>query len=194
EREPTPVLIYTEAATRPVSHGAVDFAIAAMPSPPSGLCAERIAVDRFFCVYPPGHRFERSSRLTWADFDGEPFVAFDEASSIRAYVDRALQTAGVGLGSITEARDIGAVAGLTAAGLGVSIVPGLVVPMVRFAGVRAKVLHAPVLERGICLFYDPARPLTQAASDLMDALRQAAGHGFSLPKGARWAMRDNRGS
>ncbi|MFC4000214.1 LysR family transcriptional regulator [Prauserella oleivorans] len=166
--------------------GTADLAVTVSPTVPANLSATRIAVDRFVCVFPPGHRFDQRRRLTWRDLDGEPFVAFDHRTSIRAYVDRTLTDVGVELGPITEARNIGAVAGLTAAGLGVSMVPALVVPMMGFAALHRRAATGPVVERDICLVHDPNRPLSRPARALMDTLLDASSHDLELPSGARW--------
>lgn len=169
-----------------VAGGTVDMAVTVSPTVPRTLHARRIAVDRFVCVFPPGHRFDRLKRVRWRDLAGEPFVAFDHSTSIRAYVDRTLGEAGIELGPVTEARNIGAVAGLAAAGLGVSVVPALVVPMMGFATLHRRAVTGPVVERDICLVHDPRRPLSRTARGLMGMLLQAASHDLELPPGARW--------
>jgi len=171
-----------------VVDGTADMALTVSPTVPEGLATTRIAVDRFVCVFPPGHRFDRRKRVSWRDLAGEPFVAFDHSTSIRAYVDRTLADTGVEVGPVTEARNIGAVAGLTAAGLGVSMVPALVVPMMGFAGLHRRAV-APVVERDIRLVHDPARPLSRPARALRDTLLAAADRDLPLPTGARWAPR-----
>src|SRR5690606_2497646 len=155
---------------------------------PEGLATARMAVARFGCVCPPGHRFDRRNRVSWRELAGAPCVAFDHSTSIRAYVDRTLDDTGVEVGPVTEARNIGAVAGLTAAGLGVSMVPALGVPMMGFARLHRRAV-APVVERDIRLVHDPARPLSRPARALRDTLLAAADRDLPLPTGARWAPR-----
>lgn len=169
-----------------VVSGSVDFAVAAAPEPIESLSTEQIAADQLFAVFSRNHRFNKAVRITWEDFSSEPFIAFDPASSIRTHVDTALARVGARLGSVIEARDIGAVAGLVAAGLGVSVVPALVLPMVHFAGVRHRLIEDPVQERGIFLIRDQRRPLSLSVVGLMDAFRLAAVRGFVLPSGVRW--------
>lgn len=169
-----------------VARGSADMAVTVAATVPPTLHARPIAVDRFVCVFPPGHRFAEHSELAWNDLDGEEFVAFDPTSSIRAYVDRILSRHGVRLGSVTQARNVGAVAGLTASGLGVSAVPGLVLPMMTFAEIDSRPLVEPVVERDICLVHDPTRPLSRTALALMELLANARSQRLRLPAGARW--------
>lgn len=172
-----------------VVSGKVDMAVTVALEVPPRLQSTRIATDRFACVFPEGHPYSERRRLTWADLEGEPFVAFDRASSIRDYADRTLDDLGITTGPMTEARNIGAVAGLVAAGLGVSVVPGLVLPMMRFAGVRHRVLGNPVVDRDIRLIRDPLRPMAPAAAGLVTIFDQAESHGIELPAGAAWWTR-----
>ncbi|WBB64080.1 LysR family transcriptional regulator [Streptomyces sp. WMMC500] len=170
-----------------VATGAVDLAVTVAPTVPRPLRGHRIAQDRFVCVFPPGHPFGAQRRLGWQDLAGEAFVAFDRQSSIRAYVDRTLREGRIELGPVTEARTIGGVAGLVAAGMGVSVAPGLTLPLMSFAALRNRVLRHPEVERDIHLVHDPGRPLSRTARDLMAALGQAGTRGLVLPTGARWA-------
>ncbi|PRX43405.1 DNA-binding transcriptional LysR family regulator [Prauserella shujinwangii] len=169
-----------------VRSGVVDMAVTVAHTVPRALRAEPVAVDAFVCVFPPEHRFARRERVRWRDLRGEPFVAFDHNTSIRSSVERALTEQGVELGPVTEARNVGAVAGLTAAGLGVSMVPALVLPMMGFAGLRSRPAAEPAVERDIRLVHDPRRPLSRTARALMTLLGQAAAQGLGLPDGARW--------
>lgn len=170
-----------------VTAGTVDMAVTVAATVPPGLHAVHVATDRFACVFPHGHRFAERDALAWPDLVREPFVTFDPTSSIRTYVDRTLSAHGIRLGPVTEARNIGAVAGLVAAGLGVSAVPALVLPMMGFAAVETRPLAGPVVERDIYLIHDPARPLSRPARALMDLLSSARSQQLTLPDGARWA-------
>src|SRR5690606_24653922 len=120
------------------------------------------------------------------------FVAFDPLSSIRTCVDRALQIAEIQLGTIPEARDVGTVAGLVSADLGISAVPSLVLPMTQFCEFTHIELVDPAVERDIYLVYDPQTPIPPAAGILMEMLRQGAGHGFRLPNGVGWVNAHKR--
>lgn len=134
-------------------------------------------------------------KVFWKNLAGEDFVAFDPSSSIRSCVDRALQITHTQLGTITEARDVGTVAGLVSADLGISAVPSLVLPMMQFCEFAYRKLVDPVLEREIYLVYDPQTPIPPAAQLLMEMLRAGARHGFRLPNGAIWVdgqMADKR--
>lgn len=172
--------------------GAVDMAVTVSPNGPPALRVEHIAADEFACVFPPGHRFEELDHVGWSDLDGEDFVSFDHTSSIRAYTDRVLRDRGIVLGTQMEARNIGAVAGLVGAGLGVTVAPGLVLPMMHFADLRTRSLVAPVVERKICLVHHADRPRSPAAGALMHLLVHAQSRGLDLPDRVRWTVPGHR--
>lgn len=171
-----------------VVRGEVDLAVSVAARVPATLAVRHIAVDAFAAVLPAGHPLAAEEELRWADLAGQPFVAFERISSIRSYVDRVLAETGTRIGALTEARNIGAVAGLVAAGLGVSAAPSLVLPMMMFADVVVRPLAAPVVERDICLIHDPRRPMSRAALALMQLLLSAGEHEIASPPGVRWVQ------
>jgi DNA-binding transcriptional LysR family regulator len=171
-----------------VVRGEVDLAVSVAARVPTTLAVRHIAVDAFAAVLPAGHPLAAEEELRWADLAGQPFVAFERISSIRSYVDRVLAETGTRIGALTEARNIGAVAGLVAAGLGVSAAPSLVLPMMMFADVVVRPLVAPVVERDICLIHDPRRPMSRAAQALMQLLLSAGEREIASPPGVRWVQ------
>ncbi|GAA4067171.1 MULTISPECIES: LysR family transcriptional regulator [Actinomadura] len=164
-----------------VRTGRADLAVTVLTEPPDALAFHQIAADRFYCVFPRGHRFGGTDEpLAWHELGGEAFIAFDRVSSVRAFADRALRDAGVRLGPVTEARNIAAVAGLAAAGLGVSAVPGLVLPLIEFARLDRRRLTGPALTRPIGVLFDPRRPQAPAVRRFLDLLETAAEDGAPL--------------
>jgi LysR family carnitine catabolism transcriptional activator len=169
-----------------VRDGTVDLAVTSAPPPDRELVVQPMVDDCFFAAVSPEHRLAGPERLTWSDLDGESFVAFSLVStSVRGAVDRVLAEAGIRVGRVLEARTVGAVAGLTAAGLGVSVLPGLVLPMIEFAGLR-HVLLEPIVRRRICLVRHRRRPATPAVLAFLDTVRSAAAGAGPLPRGTEW--------
>jgi LysR family transcriptional regulator, carnitine catabolism transcriptional activator len=174
-----------------VDGGDADLAITVSGDQPAGLTFEPIAVDEFSCVFPTGHRFgaesaEAGAALTWSDLHDEPFIAFDPTSSVRSHVDRAFAAAGATPATVTEARNIAAVGGLVAAGLGVSAVPSLVLPLLEFARLDHRSLTGPEVTRSIGVVTDPRRPRAPAVDAFLHTLGTARSTGLRLPPGARW--------
>jgi DNA-binding transcriptional LysR family regulator len=172
-----------------VRGGLVDLAVtvvSAAPDPLTDLTVTPVATDRFCCVVPPAHRFAGRDVLSWRELTGEAFIAFDRTTSIRQHVDASLAAAGVVPRQVVAARNIAAVAGLVAADLGVSVVPGLVLPLMGFAGVRHVVLDEPAAHRTMAVVRAAARPLSPIAAAFIAALTDPARARPVLPEQADW--------
>ncbi|WP_221467783.1 LysR family transcriptional regulator [Saccharopolyspora phatthalungensis] len=155
-----------------VRTGVVDLAVTVVPEPLPGLHVRPIAADRFCCVFPPSHRFSETRRLDWAELADQPHIAFERTSSIRQHAERAFATAKVRPEVVLESRNITTVAGLVAAGLGVAVMPGLVLPLIGFAGLEHRALGNPEIRRHIAVVRDPHRPLAAATEAFMAAIGQ----------------------
>jgi DNA-binding transcriptional LysR family regulator len=172
-----------------VRAGVVDFAVtvvSATAEPIDGLHVTPVAADRFCCVFPPGHPFAERDEVTWSALAQEAFIAFDRTTSIRQHLDRAFAESGSVPRNAIEARNISAVAGLVAAGLGVSAVPGLVLPLVRFAGLEYRPLGDPRVQRRIAVVRVPHRPLSPAATAFQESITDASRTRAPLPPETAW--------
>jgi LysR family transcriptional regulator, carnitine catabolism transcriptional activator len=169
-----------------VTGGHVDFAVTVTGERAAPLEVTPVASDRFFCVFPRRHRFAGSSHLQWVDLQDEPFIAFDPVSSVRGHVDQAFAQVGAVPQLITEARNIATVGGLVAAGLGVSAVPALVLPLLEFAHLGHAQLTDPEIARTISIARDPDRPMAPTAQAFIRAVTQARASRPKLAAGAEW--------
>lgn len=176
-----------------VTSGQVDFAVTVTGDQPSGLRITPVAVDQFFCVFHRSHRFAGAAKLRWADLQDEPFIAFDPASSVRAHVNQAFARAGAEPDLVTEARNIATVGGLVAARLGVSAVPALVLPLLRFANLEHAPLTRPEVKRTVAIARDPGRPLAPTARAFLKMVTEAHASRLRLPPGAEWLVPASRG-
>lgn len=168
-----------------VRAGLVDFAVTVVSGEPvDDLHVTPVAADRFCVVFPPGHAFAARTEVSWSELAREAFIAFDRTTSIRQHLDRAFAESGATPRIAIEARNISAVAGLVAAGLGISAVPGLVLPLVRFADLEYRPLGTPRTERRIAIVRVPHRPLSPAAQAFRDAVASRSHAG--LPAETIW--------
>jgi LysR family transcriptional regulator, carnitine catabolism transcriptional activator len=158
---------------RQVDKGRVDLAVT-------------VATDAFYGVFPPGHRFASARTLPWHRLDGEPFIAMQPGTIVRAHVDGALEKAGAAPRTVAVGRTVAAVAGLVSAGLGVSAVPALVLHLLQFAGLGHVRLRDPEVVRSIGVVLDPDRPVTPAVRAFLATLDDARTTPTPLPEGARW--------
>ena len=126
-----------------VRSGRADLAVTVAPEDVVDLAFRPIVTDGFHVVFPPGHPLGEKKAVEWTALRGLPFVRLHPTSSVRSHVDRALATADVRVGPVTEVRNVAAVGGLVAAGEGLSAVPGLVLPLLAFAGLDHRPLRGP---------------------------------------------------
>lgn len=179
-----------------VRDGSVDLALTAATSPGpvvprrlGGLSFTPVATDEFRCLVHPDHAWAGRRFVRWDDLGEGAFVCFDPASSVRVLVDATLDARGVEPERRITARNLATVAGLVAAGLGVTAVPAFVLPLMEFAGLVPLPLREPTLRRHVGLLSDPRRPRTAAAAALVEVLRAQAADGATLPAGASWSAR-----
>lgn len=170
-----------------VDDGSVDFAVSSAPSRSGRLASRRIATDRFYALCRMDDPWCERESVTWADVDGRDFVHFTAASSIRTLVDATASRIGLTYGTVTEASSVVSVAGLVAAGAGVTVVPALVGPLTMFAGIKLVELLEPVVTRDIWIIHDPLRPMSPSAKGLLDVIHRAQEHSLSLPPGCAWS-------
>lgn len=169
-----------------VTKGNVDFAVTVADEQEGQLTVQPVAADDFFCVFPSGHRFDGVSSLRWDDLQDEPFIAFDPVSSVRTHVDAAFAQVQTTPDLVTEARNIAAVGGLVAAGLGVSAVPGLVLPLLEFARLAHCPLTNPRVSRTVAIVTAPNRPMARTARAFLQTIADTRSSGLQLPPGAHW--------
>ena len=177
-----------------VQSGTIDLAITAAPPKSlqasmstSGIRFDVVAVDRFFCVLPEHHRLLDKAVIEWADLAGEEFVAFDQASSVREIVDRVLVDRGVVPARLISARNVASVAGLCAAGLGVSAAPGFVLPLMAVPGITTRPFGGAPVERQIGVLRSAGR-LAPPARQFLDIVYATSADDIALPDGTRWSV------
>jgi len=151
--------------------GAADFAITDQSPASSGLTVHPLVEDRVVAVLPAGHRHGARTKLSWADLAAERFIAFTADSSVRRLTDLGFARAGVEPAALVETRAVATAGGMIAAGLGVSAMPELVLPLLSFTRLVTRPLGNPVVTRTLSVHLRPDQPLSVAARRLVDQVR-----------------------
>jgi DNA-binding transcriptional LysR family regulator len=83
--------------------------------------------DELRLIVPPAAtwRPRKAGEFRWKEIAGEPFVAFEGGTAVRAIIDQAAGDAGVRLGVVMELRSIESIKQMVAAGIGVALVSRL---------------------------------------------------------------------
>ena len=125
---------------------------------------------RSICVFPKGHRLEKSSSVSLADLEGESFISYLPDSQFRFEVDQMFRQAGVERQLQYEARTTDAICRLVAEGLGVSII----VTMGRLAGAGEDFETAP-FEQDIpfngALIWSRQKTMSAVARDFLEMVQ-----------------------
>ena len=150
--------------------GAADLAVTDEGPASGALDVRPLAEDRVLAVLPPGHRYASRPELPWADLATERFIAFSPDSSIRRLTDLGFAQAGVEPETLVETRAVATAGGMIAAGLGISAMPELVLPLLSFTRLTTRPLEGPAITRKLALHLRPGETLHPAARQLADHL------------------------
>ncbi len=116
-----------------VASGELDLGIITLPAPKhmaGDLAVTPLVQDELRLITPAGHALRqraaqagrRAAAFSWSDLTGEPFVAFEAGTAVRAIIDDAARAAGVTLNVVMELRSIESIKRMVAAGIGVGLV------------------------------------------------------------------------
>jgi len=157
-----------------VAAGAADLGITIGDWLPDGLTARPLVSDQMAVLLPPDHPLCEQPVLTWTQVAGEPVIALSSDSSVRMLTDQAFAAIGARVNTLIEAGNIATVGGLTAAGLGIAVLPTLVHPLLSFAGLTSRPLVEPTVQRHLAVITQQDAPLSPAAALFIAHLVRAA--------------------
>jgi DNA-binding transcriptional LysR family regulator len=151
-----------------VRRGRVDMALAPAPAQDRDLRIEPLIADTFHLVCPADHPLASRKRIAPQALAGLPFIQLSRTSSVRQHLDAALHP--LKLNGVMEVEHLATVAGLVAAGLGVTAVPSLALFQFRLEGLAVRPLQMPSLVRDICLIRLKDRGDSAAAAAMVECL------------------------
>ncbi|MEO9386888.1 LysR family transcriptional regulator [Chromobacterium phragmitis] len=145
-----------------VRGGEVDFGLVVEPEDCEDLEQETVLTDDFWLVCPADHRLAARERVAWRQLDGEALVLLDGSSGSRPLIDRLLREHGLDCPVAQQMGHSHSVFRMVAAGIGVSVSPGLAMPLPEGCGLTARPL-VPRAGRRIVLIRRRKRTLSPAA-------------------------------
>ncbi|MGC3962699.1 MAG: LysR family transcriptional regulator [Rhodocyclaceae bacterium] len=157
-----------------VRSGEVDFAVIVNPISASDLVVQTVMTDHFYLVCPNAHRLAKAARVKWTQLEGESLVLLDYNSGSRPLIDRALAQHGVQYRVAQEVGHSTTVFRLLEAGIGVSVQPGLSLPLPGDTLVARPLV--PDVTRPIMLARRRNRSLSPAAQVMWDLVLDTARH------------------
>ncbi|MBV7459703.1 MULTISPECIES: LysR family transcriptional regulator [unclassified Acidovorax] len=148
-----------------VASGHADFALAAIRADTPALQAEPFCSDNFYLVCPADHLLARRRKaITAQDLAAWPFIHLARTSSVRQYLEAALQPQA--MHTLMEVEQLATVMGMVRAGLGISVVPALTLFHFDQPGLVTRPLSLPGLTRQIYLVRRRDESLSVAAQAL----------------------------
>lgn len=176
----------SEAALDRLDARECDLALVVVGRSRPGTRSSPLVRDRFQAVLPVGHPLAEHETVAWTDLAAEPFVVTGGDSSVRRVAESALSDAGVSSPHLIQAGNISTVGGLVSAGLGVSALPALALPLMGFASHTRRPIEGPVTERGVSVVLPENGDPSPAARRFLRILRDMREEGLALPEGAEW--------
>jgi DNA-binding transcriptional LysR family regulator len=164
---------------RKVKSGEVDFGVIIGPFTADDLLSEALMTDSFCVVTRDDHPLAAHEQVAWTDLDGQQLVMLDYASGSRPIIDAVMQEHGVSATVVQELGHSATVFGLVEAGVGVSVLPWLALPLPAGASLVARPL-VPRAERRVELVRRRDRSLSPAAEAVWDLIRQLPGRAEDL--------------
>ncbi|PLZ04408.1 LysR family transcriptional regulator [Burkholderia sp. WAC0059] len=156
---------------RKVKSGEVDFGVIIGPFTADDLEAEILMTDSFCLVARSDHRLAGRDEVDWKALEGERLVMLDYASGSRPLIDAVMARHGVSASVVQELGHSATVFGLVEAGIGVSVLPWLALPLPAGSSLVARQL-VPRAERTVELVRRRDRSLSPAAEAVWSLIRQ----------------------
>ncbi|MDR5779693.1 LysR substrate-binding domain-containing protein [Caballeronia sp. LZ065] len=150
---------------RKVKSGEVDFGVVIGPFASDDLYGEAVMTDSFCLVARRDHPLGRHDAVPWEQLAGERLVMLDHASGSRPLIDAVMREHGVDAQVVQELGHPATVFGLVEAGVGVSVLPWLALPLPAESSLVALPLE-PRAERTVELVRRRDRSLSPAAESV----------------------------
>ena len=152
-----------------VHSGHADFALASTGSRHTGLHTELLRTDQFHLVCRHDHPLATEPTLTLDQLAAYPFIHMSRNSSVRQALDAALHPRPTH--TVLEVDQLATVTGMVEAGLGISVVPALILFHFQRASLVTRPLTDTALTRQIYVVRRQVGSLSVAAQALHDLIK-----------------------
>jgi DNA-binding transcriptional LysR family regulator len=154
-----------------VLQGQAEIGLTARPPPDRDLTFHPLLTDAFGLVCRRDDALARLGSATWDVFAGRPFIAMSAGSSVRTITDAAFLQIGMAVAPLFECAFLATTRALVNAGLGVTALPGLTVPLMAETGLVWRPLVTPSFHRSLGIVRRSGSSLTPAITDFIGFLR-----------------------
>lgn len=157
-----------------VGEGRADVGVTIRPTPRATLAYRPLLSDGFGLVCRPDDELAGVGPLPWSVFQTRPFVAMAPESSVRQMTDAAFLQSGLAIPQLYGCTFLGTTGHLVAAGLGITALPRLTLPLLGQPGLVWRRLERPVMRRQMGSVTRIGRTLAPAAQGFLAVLEQEA--------------------
>ena len=155
-----------------VLSGEADLGIGSSATDTPELASRVLARDTFNAVFPKDSPLARKKTLRWRDMAEHPFVSMTHETGVRELVDLATEQSGIRLNIVAEVSNIATLYGMLEEGIGISALPGLVLPRDEHSYIRHRPFADNNVERTIRIFWRAGIGLSPSAQALIDAMNR----------------------
>ena len=150
-----------------------EFAIGSVEGDVPGMKVEALTSGRLSAIGPRSAAFAARRSLTWDELARQPTIAMRRDTRIRHQIDQELGRQGKHLIPTYEVTLINTALAMSAQGLGLAILPAIMLPTDQFPELIAKRLTRPAIERQVSLLQRVGRTLSPAASAFVTIARNS---------------------
>jgi LysR family hydrogen peroxide-inducible transcriptional activator len=165
----------TDGITRRIEAGELDVALASTCQQSPTLRRERLGNEPLLALVPEGHSLAKKTLIELDDLKSERFLLLHEMHCLSQQVNHLLEARRLRPEIALAGSQLSTIANMVAAGIGISIVPEMMVKHQAVPGCVSLPFAPPVPERELNLLYNPLRFQSKAAA----AFRQEAAAAFS---------------
>lgn len=150
----------------------VDFGVGTPNEAPSEVTQRTLLQDHLCVVCPREHALARRRAVDWADLEGHPVIVIKPGYGIRDSINRAAAQAAIVLDIRHEVSFLTTALAMSAAGVGITVMPSHLIAHSAFRNLVARKLGRPSIVRNISIIARRNRTLS-VASERLIALLQA---------------------
>ena len=165
----------TDGITRRIEAGELDVALASTCQQSPSLRREHLAKEPLLALLPEGHPLAKNNVLEFDDLKAQRFLLLHEMHCLSQQVHSLLDSRRLRPEIALAGSQLSTIANMVAAGIGVSIVPQMMVRHHGTPGCITVAFAPPVPERELNVLYNPLRFQSKAAA----AFREEAASAFS---------------
>ncbi|WP_213992895.1 LysR family transcriptional regulator [Sodalis sp. dw_96] len=156
-----------------IRNAEVDFGIVIDPIQTADLYCQPVLLEPFLLLCRSDHPFAGQKQVAWRSLNGCRLVLQDYASGSRALLDEALRQQGITAEIVQEIGHPATLFPMVEAGIGISIVPALALPLPAGSSLVVRALQ-PEINRSLMLARRKNRTLSPAGEAVWEVVQQQA--------------------